>query len=66
MQTLEASGSCEDDDIDAFTSNTERESDPDRQIIDKKESMSHEIMYATPHRIKQVTFPHFSFSCLKL
>ncbi|XP_039183365.1 centrosomal protein of 89 kDa isoform X1 [Crotalus tigris] len=57
VQTLEASGSCEDDDMDTFTSDTERESDPDRQIIDKKESMSHEMMYAMPHRIKQENLP---------
>ncbi|KAL7978891.1 hypothetical protein Chor_013380, partial [Crotalus horridus] len=57
VQTLEASGSCEDDDMDTFTLDTERESDPDRQIIDKKESMNHEMMYAMPHRIKQENLP---------
>ncbi|XP_013913294.1 PREDICTED: centrosomal protein of 89 kDa [Thamnophis sirtalis] len=51
-----ASESCEDD-MDTFASDTEKELDPDHQIIDKKESMSHEIMYATPHKIKQENLP---------
>ncbi|XP_032086843.1 centrosomal protein of 89 kDa isoform X3 [Thamnophis elegans] len=51
-----ASESCEDD-MDTFASDTEKESDPDHQIIDKKENMSHEIMYATPHKIKQENLP---------
>lgn len=56
VQTLEASESCCEDDMDTFTSDTEKELDPDRQIIDKKESMSHKVMYAMPHKIKQVSF----------
>ncbi|KAG8144051.1 hypothetical protein E2320_001175 [Naja naja] len=57
VQTLEASESCCEDDMDTFTSDTEKESDPDRQIIDKKESRSHEIMYAMPHKIKHENLP---------
>ncbi|XP_026531759.1 centrosomal protein of 89 kDa [Notechis scutatus] len=52
VQTLEASASCCEDDMDTFTSDTEKESDPGRQIINKKENRSHEVMYAMPHKIK--------------
>uniref|UniRef100_A0A670ZU37 Centrosomal protein 89 n=1 Tax=Pseudonaja textilis TaxID=8673 RepID=A0A670ZU37_PSETE len=66
VQTLEAPASCCEDDMDTFTSDTEKESDPDRQIINKKKNRSHEIMYAMPHKIKHVSFQHFSFSYLSI
>ncbi|XP_025021906.1 centrosomal protein of 89 kDa isoform X1 [Python bivittatus] len=58
VQTLEASGSCcEDEDVDTYTSDTEKESDPVCQFIDKRESISHEVLYAMPHKIKQENLP---------
>ncbi|XP_061450033.1 centrosomal protein of 89 kDa isoform X2 [Rhineura floridana] len=58
VQSLEVSGSCcEDEDMDTYPSETEKEPDPNCQVIHKKESISSEACYAVPHKIKQENLP---------
>ncbi|CAI5782594.1 Hypothetical predicted protein [Podarcis lilfordi] len=57
-QSLEVSGSCcEDEDMDTYPSDTEKEPDPNYQVIDKKINISSETGYAIPHKIKQENPP---------
>ncbi|XP_054856889.1 centrosomal protein of 89 kDa [Eublepharis macularius] len=58
VQSLDASGSCcEDEDLDTFASDTEKEPEPNHQAMNQKESVSSEAIYAVPHKIKKKNLP---------
>ncbi|XP_062997610.1 centrosomal protein of 89 kDa isoform X2 [Elgaria multicarinata webbii] len=58
VQSLEVSASCcDDEDMDTYPSDTEKEPDPSYQVIDKKEDISREALYAVPHKIQQESLP---------
>lgn len=54
-QSFAASGSyCEAEDWDTSLSDTEKEPEPNFQAVDLKESVSSEVIYAVPHKVKKV------------
>ncbi|KAL8194874.1 UNVERIFIED_CONTAM: hypothetical protein K2H54_037446 [Gekko kuhli] len=58
LQFVDVSGSlCEDEDMDTFASDTEKEPDPNNQAINQEESVGSEAVYAVPHKIKKGNFP---------
>ncbi|XP_066493200.1 centrosomal protein of 89 kDa isoform X2 [Tiliqua scincoides] len=57
VQSLGVSGSCEDEDMDTFASDTEKGPGSDYQVVDKNTNMSSGTLYAVPHRIKEEDLP---------
>ncbi|XP_077166260.1 centrosomal protein of 89 kDa isoform X2 [Paroedura picta] len=48
---------CEDDDMDTFASDTEKEPEPNNQVITQEESGGSEAIYAVPHKLKKENHP---------
>ncbi|XP_015264220.1 PREDICTED: centrosomal protein of 89 kDa [Gekko japonicus] len=58
VQSVDVSGSlCEDEDMDTFASDTEKETDPNNEAINQEESVGSEAVYAVPHKIKKGNLP---------
>ncbi|XP_060110165.1 centrosomal protein of 89 kDa [Heteronotia binoei] len=54
VQSVDVSGSlCEDEDMDTFASDIEKEPEPNNQAIKQEESDGSEAVYAIPHKIKK-------------
>ncbi|XP_048371265.1 centrosomal protein of 89 kDa isoform X3 [Sphaerodactylus townsendi] len=61
VQSVDVSGSCcEDENMDTFASDTEKEPKPTDQAINQKESTGSEAVYAVPHKIKKENLPVYS------
>nr|XP_056718546.1 centrosomal protein of 89 kDa [Euleptes europaea] len=61
VQSVDVSGSCcEDEDMDTFASDTEKEPETNDQSINQKESVGSEAVYAVPHKMKKEILPVFS------
>ncbi|XP_042293404.1 centrosomal protein of 89 kDa isoform X2 [Sceloporus undulatus] len=54
VHSFEVSDSCcDDEDMDTYPSDTEKEPEPIYQVIDKTGSISSKVLYAVPHKVKK-------------